>query len=208
MVRIALLHNRNRGALLQGHHQLMRRTTLHLHATNHIILPNQLTHLLLVNASERNTAQRLQLLLHLSGFQQGCAAHRNLLSRQQGREEDQHHVQHRNNSQRRGSVQQLTGTSQRRTLLTGTLLSTQTVQARILTQTLTLSLKYGANRQRAIQGLKRISKPGLRVYAKSTNLPKVLGGLGVAILSTSSGLLTDKQAESRGVGGEVLAYVW
>ena len=75
-------------------------------------------------------------------------------------------------------------------------------------KTLTLSLKYGATRQRAIQGLRRISKPGLRVYAKSTNLPKVLGGLGVAILSTSSGLLTDKQAESRGVGGEVLAYVW
>ena len=75
-------------------------------------------------------------------------------------------------------------------------------------KTLTLSLKYGANRQRAIQGLRRSSKPGLRVYAKSTNLPKVLGGLGVAILSTSSGLLTDKQAESRGVGGEVLAYVW
>ena len=75
-------------------------------------------------------------------------------------------------------------------------------------KTLTLSLKYGANRQRVIQGLRRISKPGLRVYAKSTNLPKVLGGLGVAILSTSSGLLTDKQAESRGVGGEVLAYVW
>ena len=75
-------------------------------------------------------------------------------------------------------------------------------------KTLTLSLKYGANRQRAIQGLRRISKPGLRVYAKSASLPKVLGGLGVAILSTSSGLLTDKQAESRGVGGEVLAYVW
>ena len=75
-------------------------------------------------------------------------------------------------------------------------------------KTLTLSLKYGANRRRAIQGLKRVSKPGLRVYAKSTNLPKVLGGLGVAILSTSSGLLTDRQAESKGVGGEVLAYVW
>ena len=59
-------------------------------------------------------------------------------------------------------------------------------------KTLTLTLKYGANRQRAIQGLKRVSKPGLRVYAKSTNLPKVLGGLGVAILSTSSGLLTDR----------------
>ena len=75
-------------------------------------------------------------------------------------------------------------------------------------KTLTLSLKYGASRRRAIQGLKRVSKPGLRVYAKSSNLPKVLGGLGVAILSTSSGLLTDKQAESKGVGGEVLAYVW
>lgn len=75
-------------------------------------------------------------------------------------------------------------------------------------KTLTLTLKYGQNRQRAIKGLKRVSKPGLRVYAKSTNLPKVLGGLGVAILSTSSGLLTDKQAEARGVGGEVLAYVW
>jgi len=75
-------------------------------------------------------------------------------------------------------------------------------------KTLTLTLKYGANRQRAIQGLKRVSKPGLRVYAKSTNLPKVLGGLGVAILSTSSGLLTDRQAESRGGGGGGLAYVW
>ena len=75
-------------------------------------------------------------------------------------------------------------------------------------KTLTLSLKYGSHREAAIEGLQRVSKPGLRVYAKSTNLPKVLGGLGVAILSTSSGLLTDKQAESRGVGGEVLAYVW
>ena len=75
-------------------------------------------------------------------------------------------------------------------------------------KTLTMSFKYGANRERDILGLRRHYKPGLRVYAKSTNLPKVLGGLGVAILSTSSGLLTDKQAESRGVGGEVLAYVW
>jgi len=73
---------------------------------------------------------------------------------------------------------------------------------------LTITLKYGADRQRALAGLKRVSKPGLRVYAKSTNLPKVLGGLGVAILSTSSGLLTDKQAAKKGVGGEVLAYVW
>ncbi|MBL0885362.1 30S ribosomal protein S8 [Myceligenerans indicum] len=75
-------------------------------------------------------------------------------------------------------------------------------------KTLTLQLKYGQNRERALSGVRRVSKPGLRVYAKSTNLPKVLGGLGVAILSTSSGLLTDRQAESKGVGGEVLAYVW
>ncbi|AEI11349.1 MULTISPECIES: 30S ribosomal protein S8 [Cellulomonas] len=73
---------------------------------------------------------------------------------------------------------------------------------------LVVELKYGPNRERALAGVKRVSKPGLRVYAKSTNLPKVLGGLGVAILSTSSGLLTDKQAAKKGVGGEVLAYVW
>jgi small subunit ribosomal protein S8 len=75
-------------------------------------------------------------------------------------------------------------------------------------KTLTINLKYGPNRERSIAGIRRISKPGLRVYAKSTNLPRVLGGLGVAILSTSSGLLTDKQAKNKGVGGEVLAYVW
>jgi small subunit ribosomal protein S8 len=75
-------------------------------------------------------------------------------------------------------------------------------------KTLTINLKYGPNRERSIAGLRRVSKPGLRVYAKSTNLPKVLGGLGVAILSTSSGLLTDKQCATKGVGGEVLAYVW
>ncbi len=75
-------------------------------------------------------------------------------------------------------------------------------------KTLTLDLKYGAKRDRAITGLKRVSKPGLRVYAKSTELPQVRGGLGVAILSTSSGLLTDRQASDAGVGGEVLAYVW
>ena len=75
-------------------------------------------------------------------------------------------------------------------------------------QTLTLELKYGPNRERSIAGIKRVSKPGLRVYAKSSEIPKVLGGLGVAILSTSSGLLTDRQAEQKGVGGEVLAYVW
>ena len=75
-------------------------------------------------------------------------------------------------------------------------------------QTLTIDLKYGPNRERSIAGIKRVSKPGLRVYAKSTEIPRVLGGLGVAILSTSSGLLTDRQAEQKGVGGEVLAYVW
>ena len=75
-------------------------------------------------------------------------------------------------------------------------------------KTLTLQLKFGPNRERSIAGIKRVSKPGLRVYAKSTEIPKVLGGLGVAILSTSSGLLTDRQAEKKGVGGEVLAYVW
>ena len=73
---------------------------------------------------------------------------------------------------------------------------------------LTLNLKFGPNRERALAGIRRVSKPGLRVYAKSTNLPRVLGGLGVAILSTSSGLLTDKQAAKKGVGGVVLAYVW
>ena len=75
-------------------------------------------------------------------------------------------------------------------------------------KTLVLDLKFGSNRERSISGLRRVSKPGLRVYAKSTALPKVLGGLGVAIISTSSGLLTDKQANKKGVGGEVLAYVW
>jgi small subunit ribosomal protein S8 len=73
---------------------------------------------------------------------------------------------------------------------------------------LTLTLKYGPNRERSIAGLRRVSKPGLRVYAKSSGLPRVLGGLGTAIISTSSGLLTDRQAAKRGVGGEVLAYVW
>ncbi len=75
-------------------------------------------------------------------------------------------------------------------------------------KTLTIDLKYGPHRERSIAGIRRISKPGLRVYAKSTHLPKVLGGLGVAIISTSQGLLTDRQANKTGVGGEVLAYVW
>ncbi|MDK8795584.1 30S ribosomal protein S8 [Corynebacterium sp. MSK044] len=75
-------------------------------------------------------------------------------------------------------------------------------------KTLSLDLKYGPSRQSSIAGLRRVSKPGLRVYAKSTDLPQVLGGLGVAIISTSQGLLTDRQAQEKGVGGEVLAYVW
>ncbi len=73
---------------------------------------------------------------------------------------------------------------------------------------LVVTLKYGPTRERSIAGLKRVSKPGLRVYARKDNLPRVLGGLGVAIISTSGGLLTDKQANKKGVGGEVLAYVW
>jgi small subunit ribosomal protein S8 len=75
-------------------------------------------------------------------------------------------------------------------------------------KSLVLTLKYGPNRERSIGGIKRISKPGLRVYAKATNLPRVLGGLGVAIISTSGGLRTDRQCSKQQVGGEVLAYVW
>ena len=81
-------------------------------------------------------------------------------------------------------------------------------EATAVGKTLVLTLKYGQNRERSIAGIRRISKPGLRVYAKHTGLPKVLGGLGVAIISTSQGLLTDRQANQKGVGGEVLAYVW
>jgi small subunit ribosomal protein S8 len=75
-------------------------------------------------------------------------------------------------------------------------------------KTLTITLKYGGQRERSIAGLRRISKPGLRVYAKATALPRVLGGMGIAIISTSQGLMTDKQAHEQAVGGEVLAYVW
>ncbi|WP_339060625.1 30S ribosomal protein S8 [Tepidibacillus marianensis] len=71
-----------------------------------------------------------------------------------------------------------------------------------------LFLKYGQNNERVITGLKRISKPGLRVYAKTNEVPKVLGGLGVAIISTSQGLVTDKEARKAKVGGEVIAYIW
>src|SRR5699024_1340951 len=73
---------------------------------------------------------------------------------------------------------------------------------------LVLERKYGHTREGAIAGIRRVSKPGLRVYAKKDNLPRVLGGLGVAIISTSGGLMTDRQAKKNGVGGEVLAYVW
>ncbi|WEG12660.1 30S ribosomal protein S8 [Pullulanibacillus sp. KACC 23026] len=69
-------------------------------------------------------------------------------------------------------------------------------------------LKYGPNQEKVISGLKRISKPGLRVYAKADEVPRVLGGLGIAIVSTSKGILTDKDARKQSVGGEVLAYVW
>lgn len=71
-----------------------------------------------------------------------------------------------------------------------------------------LFLKYGPNQERVITGLKRISKPGLRVYTKNNEIPKVLGGLGIAVISTSQGLLTDKEARKARVGGEVLAYIW
>ncbi len=70
------------------------------------------------------------------------------------------------------------------------------------------TLKYGANREKVIKGLKRISKPGLRVYAGKEELPRVLGGLGIAIVSTSKGVMTDKKARKEGLGGEVLAYIW
>ena len=69
-------------------------------------------------------------------------------------------------------------------------------------------LKYGSNNERVITGLKRISKPGLRVYAKATEVPRVLNGLGIALVSTSQGVLTDKEARAKQLGGEVLAYVW
>jgi small subunit ribosomal protein S8 len=74
--------------------------------------------------------------------------------------------------------------------------------------TIVLTLKYGKNKERVITGLKRISKPGLRVYVKSDEVPKVLNGLGIAIISTSKGIMTDKQARNEKLGGEVLAYIW
>lgn len=73
---------------------------------------------------------------------------------------------------------------------------------------LEITLKYGTRKERTITGLRRISKPGLRVYAKKDELPRVLGGLGIAIISTSSGVMTDRDARKAGVGGEVIAYIW
>jgi small subunit ribosomal protein S8 len=73
---------------------------------------------------------------------------------------------------------------------------------------ITITLKYMPNKKRVITGIKRISKPGLRVYAKQDRIPKVLGGLGIAVLSSSKGIMTDKKARETGVGGEVIAYVW
>lgn len=73
---------------------------------------------------------------------------------------------------------------------------------------LRMYLKYGPNRERVITGLKRISRPGLRVYAKKDEMPKVLGGLGIAIISTSKGIMTDKRARKEGLGGEVISYIW
>jgi small subunit ribosomal protein S8 len=75
-------------------------------------------------------------------------------------------------------------------------------------KTLVVELKYGPHRERSLAGIRRVSKPGLRVYAKAQEMPRVLGGLGIAIISTSHGLLTDRQARKRNVGGEVLAWVW
>lgn len=73
---------------------------------------------------------------------------------------------------------------------------------------LSVSLKYGSNDEKVISGIKRISKPGLRIYAKNAELPRVLGGLGIAIISTSKGIMSDKQARRENLGGEVVAYVW
>jgi len=73
---------------------------------------------------------------------------------------------------------------------------------------LRLYMKYGPNKRKVLTGLKRISKPGLRVYVKKDEIPRVLGGLGVAVISTSNGLMTDKQARKEGLGGEVVCYIW
>ena len=80
--------------------------------------------------------------------------------------------------------------------------------AEVIENTIKVTLKYGSNREKVITGIKRISKPGLRVYAKKEELPRVLGGLGIAVISTSKGVMSDKQARKEGLGGEVIAYVW
>lgn len=82
------------------------------------------------------------------------------------------------------------------------------IQKNNVQNTIVLNLKYGQNKERVITGLKRISKPGLRVYAKAEEVPKVLNGLGIAIISTSKGIMTDKNARKENLGGEVLAYIW
>lgn len=74
--------------------------------------------------------------------------------------------------------------------------------------TIKVTLKYGANKEKVISGIKKISKPGLKVYAKANEVPRVLGGLGIAIISTSNGIISDKKARELGVGGEVICYVW
>ena len=82
------------------------------------------------------------------------------------------------------------------------------VQKNDVQDVIVLSLKYGENKERVITGLKRISKPGLRVYVKANEVPRVLNGLGIAIISTSKGLMTDKSAREQSLGGEVIAYIW
>ena len=80
--------------------------------------------------------------------------------------------------------------------------------AEVIENTIKVTLKYGSNKEKVISGIKRISKPGLRVYAKKEELPRVLGGLGIAVISTSQGVMSDKTARKLGLGGEVIAYVW
>jgi small subunit ribosomal protein S8 len=89
----------------------------------------------------------------------------------------------------------------------GFIIDYETIEAKPVGE-LVISLKYGPRRQRTIRGLKRISKPGLRVYAGKDDLPRVLGGLGTAVISTSRGVMTDRDARKAGVGGEVIAYIW
>ncbi|MCI9585212.1 MAG: 30S ribosomal protein S8 [Bacilli bacterium] len=87
-------------------------------------------------------------------------------------------------------------------------ISAYNIKENSVQNTIVLNLKYGDKKERVITGLKRISKPGLRVYAKADEVPQVLNGLGIAIVSTSKGLMTGKDAKAQGLGGEVLAYIW